>query len=317
VPGARTGDVSNSPPPQPHASIAGKIAFSRAGNIWVYEGSGARQMTTVLGAADPAWSLDGTVVAFDKQDKNSSDLYVMPYPQGPPRPLSNNGNRVVENNLWEMQPDWSPDGLSLVYASDRGRLKTGTLDPAAWRVTLATGARVQLNNANQYSGGIDFPRWRPNHRSELVYTSWTYDPQTLIPYGQLMLEDTQTSQRQALTPAGESSLQPTWSPDGNHLVFVRQQPQRDDLWIMSVADSAVPSPSASAASQAARPLLQGRMAHPAWAPDGRAIAYVGLTDGSLDLFVQALNTQLEPAGAPTQLTSGLHVEAASAISWGR
>src|SRR5205823_55826 len=80
-----------------------------------------------------------------------------------PRSLGANSSRIVENNFWEMQPDWSPDGLSLAFISDRGRLKNGTVDPAPWRVTLSTGNRVQLANSVQYAGGIDFPRWRPGH----------------------------------------------------------------------------------------------------------------------------------------------------------
>jgi len=308
---------SASTPPQPRVSIAGKIAFGRDGNVWVFEGGATHQLTAISGAADPAWSPDGSMLAFDKQDKNSADLYVMPYPGGTARSLSNNTNRVVENNLWEMQPDWSPDGLSLAYATDRGRINTGTLDPGVWRVTLTTGARSLLASPNQYTGGIDFPRWRPNHKSDILYTSWAYDPQTLQPYAQPMLENTQIGQRQALTPAGEISFQPAWSPDGNSVVFVKREQQREDLWIMSAPETVGPSSSATATPAMAKLLLQGRTAHPTWAPDGQAIAYLGLKDGSLDLFVQGLTAALEPDGAPKQLTNGLHLEGASAISWAR
>jgi Tol biopolymer transport system component len=299
------------------SSIQGKLAFSRDGNIWVYAGSGAREVTTVAGAADPDWSPDGSILAFDKQDKNSADLYTLPYPQGQPRALSNNTNRVVENNLWEMQPDWSPDGLSLAYASDRGRIKTGVLDPGIWRVTLASGARVQLAGPRPYSGGIDFPRWRPGHASQLVYTSWAYDAQSLLPYGQLTLQDANTNRSQDLTPPNETVLQPAWSPDGAYLAFVKREPKNDSLWIMPMGDTLASTASATPAPADAKIATPGAVAHPVWAPDGHAIAYIGLKDGSLDIFVQALNQQLQPDGAPLQLTSGWHVEAASSISWGR
>ena len=306
---------SSSAPAQPHASIAGKIAFSRAGNIWVFAGSVAQQLTSIPGAADPAWSPDGREVAFDKQDKNSADLYVMPYPGGQPHPLSNNASRIVKNNLWEMQPDWSPDGLSLAYVSDRARTKTGVLDPAAWRITLPTGARTQLATANQYTGGIDFPRWRPSHSGELVYTSWAYDPQTLNPYGQLILEDVRTSRKQALTPPDQTSFQPSWSPDGTYVAFVKREQRQDGLWVMPVADATTSASSPPVSSESGKLVVHGMAAHPMWAPDGHAIAYIGLKDGSFDLFVQSLDPQLEPAGAPIALTRGWHVEAASAIAW--
>jgi len=311
--------ASTPPPPQPQTAIAGKIAFSRDGNIWVYAGSAAKQFTQIGSAADPAWSPNGTQLAFDKQDKNSADLYLAAYPQGDARALSNNAAQIVENNLWEMQPDWSADGLSLAYVSDRGRTTTGILDPAAWRLTLSSRSRVQLSQANQYTGGVDFPRWRPGGNSELVYTSWAYDPTTLAPYGQLMLLDTQTRQAQALTPASQTAFQPSWSPDGSHLAFIKRNGRNDDIWIMPVDEGGTASqatPSGAVDTISGTLLLPGAAAHPVWSPDGHAIAYIGLKAGSLDLFVQPLSNTLQPSGSPQQLTSGWHIEAASAISWG-
>jgi len=305
---------------QAKALINGTIAFAKDGEIWAFNGSSAKQITNLAGAADPDWSPDGTSLAFDKQDKNSADLYVMSYPGGSMKALSNNSNsRVVENNFWEMQPAWSPDGSTLAYVSDRGRLKSGTLDPAAWRITLSGGTRTQLNNPSQYAGGIDFPRWRPGHPNELIYTSWTYDAQTLEAYGQLVLQDTQSNRTVSLTPANESSFHASWSPDGSTIVYVKRQQGRDDLWTMAVPDlpatTRAPTPTATVSVEAPRQLLQGRMAHPAWSPDGDAIAYIGLKDGSLDLFVQPLTAELTPDGQPKQLTTNAHLEGASSISW--
>ncbi|HLQ33063.1 MAG TPA: hypothetical protein VK457_10270, partial [Chloroflexota bacterium] len=66
----------------------------------------------------------------------------------------------------------------------------------------------------------------------------------------------------------------------------------------------------------ARMLVRAAATHPVWSPDGRAIAYVALKDGSLDLFVQPLSADLQPSGSAKQLTTGLRLEGASAISWG-
>jgi Tol biopolymer transport system component len=319
--GAAPGAVSKPPPPQPGTSIAGKIAFARDGNVWVYSGSSAKQFTTVGSAADPAWSPDGQTLAFDKQDKNSADLYTQPYPQGQAKAVSNNASRVVENNLWDMQPDWSTDGLSLAFVTDRARARTGTLDPAVWRLTLSSGARAQLSRANQYTGGVDFPRWRPQYPSDVLYTSWSYEQASLQPYGQLTLMNTQTSTTHALTEGGQSAMQPSWSPDGEAIVFVNRGPRGDELRIMSLANpissAAGLTPTATPEMPASSLLLQGMVAHPVWSPDGKAIAYLGLKDGSFDLFAQPLTTSLQPDGQPKQLTVGLHIEAASSIGWSR
>jgi Tol biopolymer transport system component len=314
--------ASNPPPPsQPGTSITGKIAFTRDGNIWVYSGSSAKQVTTIGSAADPAWSPDGQTLAFDKQDKNSADLYLMSYPSGALKQLSNNASRVVENNLWDMQPDWTPDGLALAFISDRGRARTGTLDPAVWQLTLSSGARTELSRANQYTGGTDFPRWRPNHANQLAYTSWVYDSSSLQPYGQLMLLNTTTGNALALTPDGQSAMQPGWSPNGDSLAYIGRASRTDELRVMSLTSTSAATPNAVSTVAPDIPpstvVLQGMVAHPVWSPDGKAIAYIGLKDGSFDLFVQPLTADLQPDGPPKQLTAGLHIEAASAIAWSR
>lgn len=313
---------SNPPPPsQPGTSIAGKIAFARDGNIWVYSGSAAKQLTTVGSVADPAWSPDSQTLAFDKQDKNSADLYLMPYPQGTPKQLSNNASRVVENNLWDMQPDWSPDGLALAFVSDRGRTRTGTLDPAVWEVTITNGARTQLSRSNQYTGGTDFPRWRPGHANQLIYTSWVYESSSLQPYGQVMLLNTSTSNALALTPDAQSAMQPSWSPDGDSVAYIGRGAHGDELRVMSLTNgaSSTPNPVSTVAPDTppSTVLVQGMVAHPVWSPDGRAVAYVGLKDGSFDLFVQPLGASLQADGQPKQLTAGLHIESASSIAWSK
>ncbi len=302
------------------AAIGGKIAFARQRNIWVFSGSSAQQVTTIGGSADPAWSPDGKTLAFDKQDKNSADLYLMPYPQGPAKALTNNASRIVENNFWEMQPDWSPDGSALIYTSDRGRARTGTLDPTVWRMVLASGAKSQLSGSNRYTGGTDFPRWRPHAANQILYTSWAYDPASLQPYGELTLLNTSTNRSDTLTPSGLTELQPSWSPDGNSLTFVRRQGSNDEIWIREVGPGgASPTAAVTATDQPsqaeARQLVRGVNAHPAWAPDGHAVAYIGLQDGSFDLFVQPLTADLRLDGAPKQLTRGAHLDADSSISW--
>ncbi|MGH2470643.1 MAG: hypothetical protein ACRDGF_11240, partial [Chloroflexota bacterium] len=256
-------------------------------------------------------------------------------PGGAPRARSNNTSPVVNNNLWEMQPDWSPDGRALAYVTDRARIHTGVLDPSVWRLTLASGARTQLAPTNAYTGGAGYPRWQPGSGDSLIYSLWAYNPETLLPYAQIIQLDLLTGRRLEVTPPSETDFQPAWSPDGQHIAFLRRTAQGDDIWIMPAPGSVVASSSneaAPASAQGGGPstinatpsaiaqatlIAHGMNAHPVWSPAGNAIAYIALANGSFDLFVQPLTPQLAAAGAPIQLTHGAHVEAASAISWGR
>jgi Tol biopolymer transport system component len=308
VPGPDPAETSPSPSAAPAVRIDGRLAFSRGHNIWILEGDTARQLTDLGSIQNPAWSPDGSLLAFDRADKNSADLWLLPYPHGPARAISSNASRVVDNNFWDMQPAWSPDGASLVYASDRGRTRTGTLDLAAWRLNLSTRARTQLTGANLYTGGIDYPSFRPGSSSEVLYTSWTYLLNNPEAFGQLMLLDTKTMKAAPLTGAGQTAMQASWSPDGEYVAFVRRLQGENQIWL-------APFPARGSLLDEATLLVGGTNAHPVWSPRGDAIAYIGLQDGSFDLFLQPLNGDLTAAGKPRQLTRRLRVDADSSISW--
>lgn len=300
--------------PAPH--IEGSIAFARGHDIWLYSGGAARQLTRLGAVQNPAWAPDGSALAFDRAGKNSADLWLLPFPDGPARALTNNASSVVDSNFWEMQPAWSPDGKALVYASDRGRVRTRTLDLAAWRMTLATRARSQLSGTNRYTGGIDYPTWRPGSSgsNDVLYTSWTYLPNDPDAYGALEALNTRTGKAWALTQPGQTAMQATWSLNGGHVAFVRRLDGRDQIWLAPApfvigADSNILSEASL--------LVDGTNAHPVWSPTGDAIAYIGLQDGSFDLFMQPLSRTLATKGPPRRLTRGLRVDADSAISWSR
>ncbi len=312
LPGAPEPASAPAASPTPLPAAEGRIAFSKAHDIWLWEAGADQQLTSVGSVQNPAWSPDGTALAFDRASKNSADLWLLPYPNGPARPLASNAALRVDDNFWEMQPAWSPDGQALIYASDRGRVRTGTLDLAAWRMVLATRTRAQLSGANAYTGGIDYPNWRPASSSEVLYTSWTYLPNDPDSFGQLVLLDTQANKLWPLTERAETAMQASWSPDGRFLAFVRRLQRQDQIWL-------APMPLQVDANtnllDGATLLVAGTNAHPVWSPRGDAIAYIGLQDGTFDLFRQSLDGSMGPGAKPRQLTRGLRVDADSSISW--
>lgn len=296
----------------PVATLNGRLAFARNHDLWLLQGGSAMQLTNLGAVQNPSWSPDGATLAFDRAGKNSADLWLLPFPDGPARALTANASSVVDNNFWEMQPDWSPDGRSLVYASDRGRTRTGTLDLAVWRIAVDGKARMQLTGANAYTGGVDRPRWRPASKGDILYTSWTYVLNDPDAFGELALLRPETNKAWTLSAPRESVMQANWSPDGSHVAVVRRSGGQDQIWVGPVpmvvgADTDV--------LHGATAIADGINAHPVWSPKGNAIAYISLRDGSFDLFAQPLTPDFAPDGGPRQLTKGLHIDADSSISW--
>lgn len=92
-----------------------EIAFSSAGDLWIVsrEGGQARHLTSGPGTeTHPAFSPDGTLVAFTGEYDGNQDVYVVAASGGVPRRLT-----------WHPGPDtvlgWTPDGKHILFRSQR------------------------------------------------------------------------------------------------------------------------------------------------------------------------------------------------------
>ncbi len=91
------------------------IAFVYAGDLWIagIDGANVRRLTSDVGLeSNPAFSPDGTLIAFSAQYEGNTDVYAMPVEGGTPTRLT-----------WHPGPDivqgFSPDGSSVVFTSAR------------------------------------------------------------------------------------------------------------------------------------------------------------------------------------------------------
>jgi Tol biopolymer transport system component len=98
----------------------GKIAFEsdRSGNndIWVMNADGTNpvQLTTdPAGDHTPAWSPDGTKIAFvSDRDGGNFEIYVM-------NADGSGQTRLTDDPAQDFDPTWSPDGSRIAFVSDR------------------------------------------------------------------------------------------------------------------------------------------------------------------------------------------------------
>lgn len=192
------------------------------------------------GARDPAVSRDGRL-AFELR----GDLWIAPAE----RPQD--AVRVTSGAAWDGEPAWSPDGASLVFASDR----EGNLD--LWRLSVsaagAAGAPERLTRTAEAErepvaaadGSVVFVRGEG-------------------PLADLWVRSASGEERRLTHELG-SERSPTLSPDGRRVAYVRDREGSLQLAVRGLDGGGD------------RVIVRDQpVAEPAWSPDGERIAYATL-----------------------------------------
>lgn len=166
------------------------------------DGSG----TTLLieGANEPAWSADGSKLAYVRSAGEAYDVYTA-------NADGSGERRLTEDGHLDLGPAWSPDGSSIVWASDRG----GTSQ--IW-VMAADGTGPRRVTSLPAGTTASSPRWSPRG-DEIAY--WTFGDGLA---GVRIVGADGTGDR-LVTPVGFEARAPDWAPDASTLVFASGQEQ--------------------------------------------------------------------------------------------
>ncbi|MEV8443935.1 amidohydrolase family protein [Actinosynnema sp. NPDC051121] len=149
----------------------------------------------VRGIASPVVSRDGRQIAF----RALNAVHVVPITGGKPRKLTGGG-------FFDSDPDFAPDGRSVVYSSDRQGV------PALWSHDLATGADTRVGGA--VAGAQTLPRFSPDGK-RIAYVDQD---------GAVWVLDLAAGTHTQVTPALFSPGRPTWSADGTVLALAAVKP---------------------------------------------------------------------------------------------
>ncbi|MDX2163723.1 MAG: hypothetical protein SF162_20570 [bacterium] len=162
------------------------------------DGTNWRELTD--NGSEPAWSPDGSQIAFVRDENNTSYLYVMNADGSNERP-------VTQVPFLYYAPAWSPDGNQIAYAG-----RSGWRDDAdVYILDLTTG--IQRNLTDNVDIDDSDPAWSPDGSSIAITSNrfgtnaiYFLDPVTGNVLGQLQT---------ATLPVAR----PHWSPDGLSIAF--------------------------------------------------------------------------------------------------
>lgn len=216
--------LSSEPAQDPAVAPSGsRLAFdgTAAGRPNVYIASLNGRSAHVVAAAaggqsEPAWSPDGTRLAYVSGQRglhgpvgvsdSLGSLYVSNAGGGAARP-------ITPDDAFFGEPAWAPDGHLIAYATDRGgSWHVATVMPDGADPRTLTGA-----------GDAQWPSWSPNSRS-LAY-QWSETPEGT---SSIWLMSSSGGGAHRLT----AGSRPSWSPNGKWIAFVRRTQSGSDLWMI-------------------------------------------------------------------------------------
>jgi PKD repeat protein len=227
-----------------------RIAFQRAGNIYVIGSDGAGEM--LLGAGlEPSWAPDGRRLAFT----GAEGIAVMRDDGSDVMTLLRHDFRDdtwAGGDMGVGKPAWSPDGGRIAF-EHRG---DGDRTPAQIFVMNANGSdprRLTPTRGIQYAESD--PAWSPDG-NQIVFWSYGYGIAAVSAAGGTPRPIYQND------PAVSYGAKPAWSPDGRTILFTanRFSPQDQAVWVV-------------AADGGSAQTLIAAGADPAWSPDGASIAF--------------------------------------------
>jgi Tol biopolymer transport system component/DNA-binding winged helix-turn-helix (wHTH) protein len=273
-----------------------------------------------LGDYNPAVSPDGTRIAFIRGINGAtSDLFTIPIAGGTPM-------RVTWDNQDLVGVDWSADGRSLIYATDRAGGYTiwrASLDGGAPQLVVGGAAKLKHPSVARTSGRITYESWayeinlwespvveRLDLEGDLTPTlkaavqtsdQWNHSPD-LSPDGnrlafistrsgaaQLWTSDRDGANARQMTSFGRAYIrQPRWSRDGNRILISASVNGQLDLHAIDVATATVTQLTNDGDDEIA----------PAWSHDGQAVLFGARRSGAWQVMRQSIAD-----GRRTQLTT--------------
>lgn len=153
-------------------------------------------------------SFDGRLLAYTNGYMDM-DIWRIPMPG-----KSTNATRLISSPRWDLDPEFSPDGSRIVFASDR----TGSIE--IWTSAVDGSTALQLTHYGVESGS---PRWSPDG------TEIAFDV-TDQGNADIYVISSTGGQPRRLTAGPSDDRLPTWSRDGKTIYFTSNRTGPQEIW---------------------------------------------------------------------------------------
>jgi len=222
------------------------------------DGSGLTNLTGTRGGYAPAWSPDGTEIAFTSNAGNGTGIWVMRSDGSRPTQVRYDPSKVAES------PAWSPSGRQIAFIESDVCSRCGV--GMTWTLNVMNADGSGLHKLAE-PGGDDRPAWSSDGQA-IFFAGRSDDPPTQANGLQsIRLDGTDLHQVMAESPSS-----PAWSSDGR-LAFLRSTGAADDgtvLFSLVVAN-------ADGSSPRLVPLPIVIESPVTWSPDGGWLSIAGAT----------------------------------------
>jgi TolB protein len=270
--------VSNVFDRQLSLSPEGHLVFSRyMGNhmfsLFVSNRDGSQvQQLSPVDARDqyPAWSPDGSSIAFMSRVDGNAALFVMD--------SDGENRRNLSGDIYpyaDTYPIWLPDNRSLMF------IFAGTDERSTYIVDTVTGG---VQNFTKDTGTMSRPVWSPNGQ-QVAFLSSEDMIQINIRIADVLHDGTidSASTRVMTIEQGVDNYAPAWSPDGRQLAFLRRTGSANTtnrtLYLGDDQGNVIRN---------LTPTLRNAM-NPVWSPDGTHLAFLSDEGGEWYVYVVSAN----------------------------